>query len=120
MRNTVFKSGTLATGPRNTMIICPRMSMCPGMTKLYSPQRQHSHQTHSNLGLYSVIMVAEIISFSIGVGIYIRGSIKAARRIHDKLSRSVLRITLRVLDKTPMGRFIARFTQDIRSGELAM
>lgn len=35
--------------------------------------------------------------------------------MHATLTKSILRTTLRFLDKTPVGRIIQRFTQDIRS-----
>lgn len=47
--------------------------------------------------------------------IYIFGSIRASRSVHDKLSDSVLGTTLRWLDMTPVGRVISRFTMDIRA-----
>jgi ABC-type multidrug transport system fused ATPase/permease subunit len=47
--------------------------------------------------------------------VYIYGSIRASRSIHNKLSDSVLGATLRWLDMTPVGRVISRFTMDIRA-----
>ena len=47
--------------------------------------------------------------------VYIYGSIRASRSIHNKLSDSVLGTTLRWLDLTPVGRVISRFTMDIRA-----
>lgn len=47
--------------------------------------------------------------------VYIYGSIRASRDIHNKLSDSVLGTTLRWLDMTPVGRVISRFTMDIRA-----
>ncbi|KAF8748718.1 P-loop containing nucleoside triphosphate hydrolase protein, partial [Rhizoctonia solani] len=40
---------------------------------------------------------------------------RAARRIHEQLMASILGAPLRWLDSTPIGRIVARFTQDIRS-----
>ena len=47
--------------------------------------------------------------------VYIYGSIRASRSIHNQLSDSVLGTTLRWLDMTPVGRVISRFTMDIRA-----
>jgi ABC-type multidrug transport system fused ATPase/permease subunit len=49
------------------------------------------------------------------------GAIRASRRIHELLLNSVLSTTFQFLDKTPAGRIVARFNQDIRAvdGNLA-
>lgn len=43
------------------------------------------------------------------------GVIRASRKIHETLVTSVLTTTLRFLDKTPIGRIVARFTRDVRA-----
>lgn len=40
---------------------------------------------------------------------------RASKHMHAALTKSILHTTLRVLDQTPVGRIIQRFTQDIRS-----
>ncbi|CAE7167766.1 unnamed protein product [Rhizoctonia solani] len=57
------------------------------------------------------------VSFYLGVysSIGLCGSIRAARRIHDRLVSSVFAAPLYWLDATPIGRIISRFTQDVRS-----
>lgn len=39
----------------------------------------------------------------------------AARAMHERLAQSIMRTTLRFLDKTPTGRIVQRFTKDIGS-----
>ncbi|KAF9564153.1 multidrug resistance-associated ABC transporter [Agrocybe pediades] len=47
--------------------------------------------------------------------LYIRGTMRASRVINSTLVDSMLRSTLRWLDETPVGRIIARCTQDMRA-----
>lgn len=37
----------------------------------------------------------------------------AARAMHERLAQSIMGTTLRLLDKTPVGRIVQRFTKDI-------
>ncbi|QRW00073.1 ABC transporter transmembrane region [Ceratobasidium sp. AG-Ba] len=67
------------------------------------------------ISVYSAIAaVTMILSTSVSV-IHVFGSIRASGRIHNRLVGSVLRAPLRWLDSTPVGRIIARFTQDVRA-----
>lgn len=43
------------------------------------------------------------------------GSLKASRRIHEKLLGSVLRAKFRFFDSTPLGRIMNRFSKDIEA-----
>lgn len=69
----------------------------------------------SYLGVFTLAVIAVTVAFSLAQVTWISGSIRASRAIHERLSRSILRTTLRFLDKTPVGRILQRFTQDIRS-----
>lgn len=60
-------------------------------------------------------MVGNVIVYSISFTVYLFGSIRASRLIHDKLVTSILGTTLRWLDTTPVGRIISRFTMDMRA-----
>lgn len=53
--------------------------------------------------------------WDVGIVFYLFGTIRACRRTHKKLTRAILGTTLRWLDSTPVGRIIARFTQDIQA-----
>ncbi|KAF9516655.1 hypothetical protein BS47DRAFT_1371638 [Hydnum rufescens UP504] len=67
------------------------------------------------LGIYWIIIAASVVCYSSGFTIFIYGSLNASRRIHERLTKAILGTTLRFLDKTPIGRVIARFTRDIRA-----
>ncbi|CAE6442804.1 unnamed protein product [Rhizoctonia solani] len=67
------------------------------------------------LGTYSSICLFGMILYSSAFIIHIFGSIRASHRIHDRLVSSVFAAPLYWLDCTPIGRIIARFTQDIRA-----
>ena len=70
---------------------------------------------YSYLGIYSSILLVNVLLYCAAAIIYNLGIIRATRTIHDQLMDSVFHSTLRWLDETPLARVIARFTQDIRS-----
>ncbi|KAF8832671.1 hypothetical protein HHX47_DHR1001791 [Lentinula edodes] len=74
------------------------------------------------IGIYCLILASAVVSYSIGVIIYIFGTVRASRAIHKELILSIFGTTLRWLDTTPTSRVIARCTQDIRAvdGPVAM
>ncbi|EUC62287.1 P-loop nucleoside triphosphate hydrolase, partial [Rhizoctonia solani AG-3 Rhs1AP] len=72
------------------------------------------------LAVYGIVCFAGMIFYNGAFVIHVLGSVRASRRIHDRLVRSVLGAPLRWLDSTPIGRVIARFTQDIRSVDGAL
>ncbi|KZT67587.1 P-loop containing nucleoside triphosphate hydrolase protein [Daedalea quercina L-15889] len=65
------------------------------------------------ISIYSGLMVATAILYSIGYVAYVYGALRASRSLHLSLIQSVLGTTLRWLDKTPTSRIITRCTQDI-------
>ncbi|KAL0569937.1 hypothetical protein V5O48_012021, partial [Marasmius crinis-equi] len=67
------------------------------------------------LSLYSFILLGSLVVSSAGYLIYILGSVRASREIHEQLMNSLLGTTFRWLDITPVSRVIARGTQDIRA-----
>lgn len=60
-------------------------------------------------------MAGNILVYSISFTVFLFGSIRASRKIHDKLVTSILGTTFRWLDQTPVGRIISRFTLDMRA-----
>ncbi|KAK6541507.1 hypothetical protein TWF694_007315 [Orbilia ellipsospora] len=48
-------------------------------------------------------------------GVVFAGSLKASRRMHDRLLHSVLRAKFRFFDSTPLGRIINRFSKDLEA-----
>ncbi|KAJ1309716.1 hypothetical protein OPQ81_006481 [Rhizoctonia solani] len=72
------------------------------------------------LAVYGIVCGIGMVIYSSAFVIHVLGSVRASRRIHDRLVRSVLGAPLRWLDSTPIGRVIARFTQDIRSVDGAL
>ncbi|KZO92652.1 hypothetical protein CALVIDRAFT_601298 [Calocera viscosa TUFC12733] len=65
------------------------------------------------LGFYIGIVALQELGWFTMQFFYALGSIRASRHVHDALCQSVLSSTLRWIDTTPVGRIIARFTQDI-------
>ncbi|KAJ3822393.1 multidrug resistance-associated ABC transporter [Lentinula raphanica] len=68
-----------------------------------------------HLGVYSLIFLAWLTLLSAAHAEFILASIKASEVIHNQLVESVLAAKFSWLDKTPVSRIVARFTQDIGS-----
>ncbi|TFY55109.1 hypothetical protein EVJ58_g8459 [Rhodofomes roseus] len=66
------------------------------------------------IGGYGLIMITAILSYMAAFYVYMYGSLRASRVMHNELISSLLAATLRWLDKTPTSRIIARCTQDIQ------
>lgn len=62
-----------------------------------------------------VLLLALIASYYTSQFIWIGGTLRAARIMHERLMRVILNTTFRFLDITPIGRILQRFTADIRS-----
>ncbi|KAH8086658.1 multidrug resistance-associated ABC transporter [Cristinia sonorae] len=67
------------------------------------------------LTLYSLIIILSFIFYASCYSLWILGTVRASKRIHQLLIKSVLGSTLRWLDRTPISRVITRCTQDIAS-----
>ncbi|KAI0068112.1 P-loop containing nucleoside triphosphate hydrolase protein [Artomyces pyxidatus] len=65
--------------------------------------------------IYALLLLANVLFYTIGYGVFAYGSIRASRSIHKKFIQTVLGTTLRWLDTTPTSRVIARCTQDVRA-----
>ncbi|KAF9013115.1 hypothetical protein BDQ17DRAFT_1419297 [Cyathus striatus] len=65
------------------------------------------------LSVYSLILVVTVLLRTMTVVHYAVGNVRASRIIHNTLVASILRSTLRWLDKTPVSRIITRCTQDM-------
>ncbi|KAH7102271.1 ATP-binding cassette transporter [Auriculariales sp. MPI-PUGE-AT-0066] len=64
---------------------------------------------------YAGLLIVCSIVYSIGLGTFMFGAVRASRSIHNKLIDSILGTTLRWLDVVPTSRVIARTTTDLRS-----
>ncbi|KAI0768822.1 multidrug resistance-associated ABC transporter [Trametes elegans] len=67
------------------------------------------------LSIYGISVVVSISAYLMVWLLFISGSIRASRTIHDQLVASILGTTLRWLDITPTSRIIARCTGDIQA-----
>ncbi|KAF8966908.1 multidrug resistance-associated ABC transporter [Flammula alnicola] len=65
------------------------------------------------LSLYSMILLAALLTYLVAATTYNLGTLRASRTINAQLIDSVLGSTLRWLDETPASRIISRCTQDI-------
>jgi ABC-type multidrug transport system fused ATPase/permease subunit len=73
------------------------------------------------LGIYILFSVAGAILGTIRYWYIYTGSIRASRRLFDKLCFTILRTPLRWMDTVPLGRILNRFTADFNvvDGRLA-
>ncbi|CAE6467389.1 unnamed protein product [Rhizoctonia solani] len=85
--------------------------------RAYSTHPGHPEQVNATfyLVVYITICLSGVCMYGGAYMMHILGSVRAARRIHGRLVASILGAPLRWLDSTPVGRVIARFTQDIRA-----
>ncbi|KAI0768312.1 P-loop containing nucleoside triphosphate hydrolase protein [Trametes elegans] len=67
------------------------------------------------LGVYTLLVIAGMITTAFSVFYFVFGSIRASRIVHKELVTSILSTTLRWLDKTPTARIITRCTDDIQT-----
>ncbi|KAG9126894.1 hypothetical protein FRC07_001505 [Ceratobasidium sp. 392] len=63
--------------------------------------------------VYAATCAGGLLIYSLTYSIYVLGAVRSSRVVHARLVASVLASPLRWLDYTPMGRIIARFTQDM-------
>ncbi|KIK58410.1 hypothetical protein GYMLUDRAFT_246115 [Collybiopsis luxurians FD-317 M1] len=67
--------------------------------------------------LLVTILVVVIASNAGTNALFIAGSIRGSRTIHERLANAIFRTTIRWLDKTPMSRILTRFSEDINSSQ---
>ncbi|KAK6462759.1 P-loop containing nucleoside triphosphate hydrolase protein [Scheffersomyces coipomensis] len=82
---------------------------------------QNSH-AGSNSNVWKFITVYAILGFGASIANIIRSMVmmlwlglNASRKIHDKMAARVLRAPMSFFDRTPVGRIMNRFTNDINS-----
>lgn len=67
---------------------------------------------HYYLGIYVLLSVAGVVIGTARYFYIFTGSIRASKRLFDKLSFTILRTPLRWVDTVPLGRILNRFTAD--------
>ncbi|GJE87804.1 multidrug resistance-associated ABC transporter [Phanerochaete sordida] len=65
------------------------------------------------LALYAAVSASSVLFLIVARMVYMYGTLRASRIIHQALIDTVLNATFRWLDKTPYSRIITRCTQDI-------
>lgn len=80
------------------------------------------HYRDSYLGIYTTSCALALGIYACSYLVFVSGSLRASKILHDQLSASIFGSTLRWLDSTPVGRIMARFVRDIRAvdGPVAM
>ncbi|KAJ2553663.1 hypothetical protein GGH95_005627, partial [Coemansia sp. RSA 1836] len=77
-----------------------------------SIEQQH-HSAMYWIGIYVVIGLVSVLWRVIQMWFVYAGAIRAARSLHSRLVRRVVRATPRFFDSTPLGRIINRFSRDM-------
>lgn len=67
------------------------------------------------LAIYALFGVLYALTSVFREGVVFAGSLKASKRIHDRLLHSVLRAKFKFFDSTPLGRIINRFSKDLEA-----
>uniref|UniRef100_A0A1I8B942 Multidrug resistance-associated protein n=1 Tax=Meloidogyne hapla TaxID=6305 RepID=A0A1I8B942_MELHA len=74
-----------------------------------------SNETKSNLIIYTSLGIAQAFTVTFGSIIMAIGMIKAGRKLHQAMLKSVLRSPMSWFDITPLGRIMNRFGKDVDS-----
>ncbi|KAG1678468.1 Multidrug resistance-associated protein 1 [Nymphon striatum] len=67
------------------------------------------------IGIYTMLIVVEGISFFIGLLAHSVGSTNASKKIHNVMLERMMRAPMSFFDTTPMGRIINRFSRDVNT-----
>ncbi|KAG1678463.1 Multidrug resistance-associated protein 1 [Nymphon striatum] len=67
------------------------------------------------IGIYTMLIVVEGISFFIGLLAHTVGSTNATKKTHNVMLERVMRAPMSFFDTTPMGRIINRFSRDVNT-----
>ncbi|KAJ2478157.1 hypothetical protein IWW47_006133, partial [Coemansia sp. RSA 2052] len=78
-----------------------------------SGRNQQHHSAVYWIGIYVVIGLVSVLWRVIQMCFMYAGAIRAARNLHSRLLRRVVRATPRFFDSTPLGRIINRFSRDM-------
>ena len=76
--------------------------------------QQHVNVTYY-LGIYALIGFIALLATTARSLIIYYGSIRASRRLHEKLLQKILRAKIRFFDSTPLGRILNRFSTDMEA-----
>ncbi|KAJ2876876.1 hypothetical protein GGH93_000367 [Coemansia aciculifera] len=98
---------------RASMPIYNLNSSSPGALSTTSSSEQQHHSAVYWISIYVVIGVVSVIWRVIQMWFVYSGAIRAARSLHSRLVRRVVRATPRFFDSTPLGRIINRFSRDM-------
>ncbi|KAJ2063092.1 hypothetical protein GGI17_001939 [Coemansia sp. S146] len=98
---------------RASMPIYNLNSSSLGTLSATSSSEQQHHSAIYWISIYVVIGVVSVIWRVIQMWFVYSGAIRAARSLHSRLVRRVVRATPRFFDSTPLGRIINRFSRDM-------
>uniref|UniRef100_A0A914LQE5 Uncharacterized protein n=2 Tax=Meloidogyne incognita TaxID=6306 RepID=A0A914LQE5_MELIC len=83
--------------------------------KIQKGNSSFSIETKSNLVIYTSLGIAQAFTVAFGSVIMSIGMIKASRKLHQTMLKSVLRSPMSWFDITPLGRIMNRFGKDVDS-----
>ncbi|CDH48321.1 atp-dependent bile acid permease [Lichtheimia corymbifera JMRC:FSU:9682] len=86
----------------------------PSSSENAPQQPQHVNVTYY-LGIYALIGFLALLATTARSLIIYYGSIRASRRLHEKLLQKILRAKIRFFDSTPLGRILNRFSTDMEA-----
>ncbi|KAF7728803.1 hypothetical protein EC973_005429, partial [Apophysomyces ossiformis] len=70
-------------------------------------------QLNFYLGIYVCLALLSVVVVQLPYAIVYWGGLRGSKRLHAELLQRVLRVPLRVLDITPIGRLLNRFSKDL-------
>ncbi|KAK2623627.1 hypothetical protein QTJ16_006808 [Diplocarpon rosae] len=96
------------------LALSPSPSPLPKISSPHSPlvTLESSASLRYYLGIYVLFSLGTVIVGTFRYWYIFTGSIRASKRLFDKLSFTILRTPLRWMDTVPLGRILNRFTAD--------
>jgi ABC-type multidrug transport system fused ATPase/permease subunit len=73
----------------------------------------HSIPTGPGLIIYGAAGLGRVVFIVLGAYLFTFGKLKACKKIHSRLLKSILRAPMTFFDTTPTGRILNRFSKDI-------
>ncbi|KAF3938642.1 hypothetical protein ABW19_dt0204021 [Dactylella cylindrospora] len=80
-----------------------------------APEEPHKVNVMYYLTVYALFGILYSVTSLFREGVVFAGSLKASKRMHDRLLHTVLRAKFRFFDSTPLGRIMNRFSKDLEA-----
>ncbi|XP_029471856.1 multidrug resistance-associated protein 5 isoform X1 [Rhinatrema bivittatum] len=88
-------------------------SVLVGNKTLVSGSMKDNPDMNYYAGIYALSMGVMLVLKAVRGVVFVKGTLRAASRLHDELFRRILRSPMKFFDTTPTGRILNRFSKDM-------